>query len=111
MDDREIEECKAEILDLIKKTVNRKYFKEAKLERFFKLLNQIPNPEAFLKENSELYKWVYTDSKFIIQIVVDPEYLLEFSKFYVLYRIDDDPEIFEILIDACTKRVKMFDMD
>ena len=52
-DDFEIEEFKAEIMDLISKTVNRKYFKEAKLERFFKLLFMLPEPQMFVEENKD----------------------------------------------------------
>ena len=107
---QQIEEYKAEVLDMIKRNVNRKYFKEAKLERFFKLLFALPDPDEFARD-ATLHRWTYSDLKFILQMVVDPEYLLQFSKFLVLYKMDDDPELLEILCDAISKRIKMFDID
>lgn len=40
-----------------------------------------------------------------------PEYLTEFSKFLVFFKVDEDPELVELLCDQVCKRVKDFTID
>ena len=41
----------------------------------------------------------------------NPEYLTEFSKFLIFFKVDEDPELVELLCDQVCKRVKDFTID
>ena len=40
-----------------------------------------------------------------------PENLVNFSKFVVFFRVDEDPELFEILTEALCKGIKKLTID
>lgn len=56
-------------------------------------------------------RFVYTDLKYLLQLVNNPEYLTEFSKFLIFFKVDEDPELVELLCDQVCKRVKDFTVD
>ena len=47
----------------------------------------------------KFYNFVYYDLKQLLQLVSSPENLTNFTKFMVFFRVDEDPELFEILTE------------
>ena len=50
---------------MIEKGINRKYFKEDRLEPFFEQCFALPKPKDFLKDK-KFHEFVYTDLKYLL---------------------------------------------
>lgn len=48
--------------------------------------------------------WLAYDIKFLIQILTKPSSLVEFSKMVVFLKLEDDPEIIEVLCDVIIRQ-------
>jgi hypothetical protein len=95
---------------MIEKNINRNHFNEKKLEGFFEKCWELKEPRKF-KENERFFKFLYEDLKVILQCVENPKYLVEFTKFVVFFGADDDPEIFDILLDAILRQLRYLNVD
>ena len=49
--------------------------------------------------------------KYIFQIVNQPKNIMEFTKFLLYFKVDDDPEIFELLSDRICRHMTAFKVD
>ena len=90
---------------MIEKNINRSHFNEKKLEPFFEKCWELREPKKF-KDNSRFHQFLYDDLKVILQCVDNPSYLAEFSKFVVFFGADDDPEVYDVLLDAILKQLR-----
>jgi hypothetical protein len=84
---------------MIEKNINRKYFNEKKLELFFEKLFSMSNTQALVNEQM-FQDWLTYDIKQLIQILTRPSSLVSFSKMVVFLKLEDDPEIVELLVDV-----------
>ena len=83
---------------MIEKGINSKYFKEARLGPFFEQCFALAEPNKLMAE-PRFHEFCYTDLKFIFQIVSRPKNIMEFTKFLLFFKVEDDPEIVELLCD------------
>lgn len=91
---------------MIEKGINRKYFREDRLEAFFeKCFSLSPEHIEQLMQEKRFRDFCYTDLKTIFQIVGQPDNLEKFTKFIVFFKLDEDPELVEYL---CFNIMKKF---
>ncbi len=69
---------------MIEKGINRKFFKEDRLEPFFEQCFALPNPKDFLNDK-KFHEFVYTDLKYLLQVTYQSENLMQWSKFIVFF--------------------------
>ena len=62
MDKKADEATRAAIIELVENNINRKYFKESRLEAFFEKCFTLVEPEKLMKEKV-IYNFVYYDLK------------------------------------------------
>ena len=110
MDKKADEASRAAILELIENNINRKYFKESRLEAFFEKCFTLTEPDKLMAEKS-FYNFVYYDLKQLLQLVTKAEFLVNFTKFMVYFKVDEDPELYELLSESICKRIKYFTVD
>ena len=97
------------ILSLIEKGINRKFFREDRLEGFFELCFSLGSANAAeLMKDKTFNKFVYQDLKIILQIVNGTDNLEKFTKFLVFFRVDEDPELLEVLCDNIASKMSYF---
>ena len=51
------------------------------------------------------------DLKSVLSKVSQPESIVEFSKFIVFFGVDDDPEVFDLLLDGFAKSIRKTTVD
>eukprot|EP00347_Sterkiella_histriomuscorum_P019411 403341726 len=100
----------AKIAQLIDSNINRKYFSEKKLSNFFEICYQIKNPQL-LRDDQKFQKFLNKDLKFIIQSLKSVENFYNFVKFIVYFKIDQDPELMELLADQIKTNIGKFKND
>lgn len=98
-------ELHKQIIDLIETNLNRKYFKESKLDPFFTKCFELQNPKQFKEKNQRFYRFLYDDLKFILQKTQVPENFEEFTKLITFFGADDDPELFDLLADGISRAI------
>ena len=98
------------ILELINNNLNRKFFKEARLETFFQKCFSLTEPEKLMEE-STFYNFVYYDLKQLLQLITGRDNLVNFTKFILFFKIDEDPELYELLSEAICKKIAHFTCD
>ena len=54
---------------------------------------------------------MYYDLKQLLQLILKMHHLVEFTKFLVFFRVDEDPELYELLSEAICKNIKRFTVD
>lgn len=95
---------------MIERNINRKYFSDKKLEDFFDLCFSVKNLNL-LKNDPRFVQFIEYDLKFIIQSLRQVDHIVGFSKFLVFFRIEDDPEVYEILADQVKRSLARFTTD
>ena len=65
MDQKADEATRAALLDLIENNINRKFFKEARLEAFFQKCFTLTDPQKLMDEKA-FYTFVYYDLKQVL---------------------------------------------
>lgn len=110
MDLKADEATRAAILDLIENSINRKYFKESRLDAFFEQCFSLMEPDKLMAEKA-FYNFVYYDLKQLMQLVNKPDHLTNFTKFVVFFKVDEDPELFELITETVCQRIMMFSVD
>ena len=110
MDLKADEATRAALLDLVENNINRKYFKESRLEVFFEKCFTLVEPEKLMAEKS-FYNFVYYDLKQLLTLITRPAHLVNFTKFLVFFKVDQDPELYELLSEAICKSIKRLSVD
>lgn len=112
MDEKALDATKSSIIDLIEKGINKKYFREDRLDSFFEKCFEMTHDQAeeFAK-NPRFQRFLYTDLKTILQVTNKPENLTQWSKFIVFFKVDDDPELIEQLNFKIKQKIKFFEVD
>jgi len=80
------------------------------LPLFFELAFTIKNIHAFL-QNEKIQKFLAHDLKFIVQSVQMVDNLTDFVKFCTYFKLDNDPELYELLADQVKKRMGEFQVE
>lgn len=112
MDEKAISQTKTNILSLIEKGVNRKFFREDRLEGFFDLCFSLGSENAAeLMKDKTFNNFVYQDLKIILQIVNGTDNLEKFAKFMVFFKVDEDPELLDVLCDNIASKMSHFTTD
>lgn len=83
---------------MINTNINRKYFSDKKLDDFFTYCFTMKDPTILMNE-LRFVQFVEFDLKFIMQSLRQMDHIVGFSKFLVFFRIENDPELYEILAD------------
>lgn len=99
------EQTRKEILELIESNYNRNYFREDKFDIFFEKVFSLSN-QMLLYDNAIFQDWITYDLKYIIQVIIKQKSILNMSKFVVFMKVEDDPEIIELLCDTVCKHSK-----
>ena len=99
-----------QILKLIETNINAKYLRESRLEQFFQKCWDLKNPKEFM-ENKDFRRFVYSDLKSVLGKIDNPTNYVEFTKFMVFFRADDDPELFDLLADGCNRFLRRMPVD
>ena len=110
MDEKADEATRAALLELIQNNINRKYFKESRLDGFFLQCFSLAEPDKLMEEKA-FYNFIYYDLKQLLQLVTNAEHLVNFTKFLVCFKVDEDPELYDILTEALCKSIKKFTVD
>ena len=95
---------------MIDRNINRKYFSDKKLDDFFDLCFSVKDKLVLLNE-PRFAQFVNDDIKFIMQSVRQVDHVVGFTKFLIYFRIDHDPELYEILADQIKKNIANFNTD
>ncbi len=95
---------------MIDKNINRRYFSEKKLPAFFDLCFSIKNTQLFL-QNPKIERFIHNDLKFLVQSIQVIENLVDFIKFAVFFKLEADPEIYELLSDQVKRRIGAFQVE
>lgn len=98
MDERADEATREALIELVNNNINRKFFKEKRLEAFFEKCFTLQEPDKLMAEQ-EFYSFVYYDLKQVLQLVTGTGNLVNFTKFMVFFKVDEDPELIEILTE------------
>mmetsp|Transcript_15020 Transcript_15020/g.25531 ORF Transcript_15020/g.25531 Transcript_15020/m.25531 type:complete len:412 (-) Transcript_15020:1057-2292(-) len=88
-----------ELLQLIEQGLNKTYLSVKKLDTFFEKCWCLQEPHTFKDEEPRFFRFLYDDTKFILQNIDVPEHLVNFAKLIVFVKADDDPELMDILAD------------
>lgn len=97
---------------MIEKGINRKFFREDRLEGFFEKCFSLSQEHAqALMSDSKFKEFVYRDLKTIIQLVSGTENIEKFTKFMVFFNVDEDPELLEYLCFNIEKKMQYFTTD
>lgn len=99
------------ILSMIEKNINQSHFNEKRLGVFFEKCWQLREPRKFKNESDRFYRFVYEDLKALVSRIDKPANVVELSKFVVFFGVDDDPEFFDLLADAVSKKMRYFKVD
>ena len=95
-----------QILSLIESNINRQHFNEKKLPAFLEKCWQLQEPLALKEENERFMRFLYDDLKIILQCIDVPESIVGLMKLVVFFKVDDDPEIFDLLSDAILRKIR-----
>lgn len=95
---------------MIESKFSRNYFREDKFDIFFEKVFSLGN-QHLLYDLPIFEDWITYDLKYIIQVLTKQKSLLNMSKFVVFMKVEDDPEIIELLCDIVCKRVKTLTTD
>lgn len=110
MDLKADEATRAQLLELIENSINRKYFKESRLDAFFEKCFTLTEPHKLMEEKV-FYNFVYYDLKQLLQLVTSKYHLVEFTKFMIFFKVDEDPELYELLVESICKKMKGMTVD
>lgn len=110
MDERADEATREALIELVNNNINRKFFKEKRLEAFFEKCFTLQEPDKLMAEQ-EFYSFVYYDLKQVLQLVTGTGNLVNFTKFMVFFKVDEDPELIEILTEQICSKIKYFTVD
>lgn len=76
LDEKAFDQTKKSILDLIEKGINKKYFREDRLDTFFQKCFDLTHEQADdFAQNERFKRFMYTDLKTILQVTNKPENL------------------------------------
>lgn len=64
-----------------------------------------------MMQDKTFRSFVYQDLKIILQIVNGTENIEKFTKFIVFFRVDEDPELIEVLCDNVASKISKFTTD
>ena len=78
MDLKADEASRAAILEIVENSLNRKYFRESRLEGFFEKCFTLVEPHKLMEEKA-FYNFVYYDLKQIIQLCTQKDQLVRFT--------------------------------
>jgi hypothetical protein len=95
---------------MIESNINKKYFREQKMDVFFEKIFSLSDTNALLNL-PEFKAWLQTDLFAVTSSLSQPESCMEMAKMIVFLKLDDDPELVELLCDVSCKRIKSFTTD
>lgn len=64
-----------------------------------------------MMQDKNFRQFVYEDLKIILQLVNGTDNLEKFAKFMVFFRVDEDPELLEVLCDNVASKMGYFTTD
>ena len=62
-------------------------------------------------EESTFYNFVYYDLKQLLQLITGRDNLVNFTKFMLFFKLEEDPELYELLSEAICKKIAHFTVD
>ena len=96
----------------MKKALIASFSEKIGLRVFFELCFSLGSANAAeLMKDKTFNKFVYQDLKIILQIVNGTDNLEKFTKFMVFFRVDEDPELLEVLCDNIASKMSYFTTD
>lgn len=96
---------------MIETNVNKDYLNEKKLAVFFEKCWEIKEPHSFAREEPRFERFLKSDLKSVMQKVGQAENIVEFSKFVVFFGVEEDPEVFDLLLDSFSRSIREMTVD
>lgn len=103
LDDIAEPEVHKQILDLIERHINAKFYDEKKIDAFFTKCWQLQDARRFKQAHPRFQQWLHDDFKVIMTKTLKPSTMVQFSKLVVFFQANDDPEIFDLLSDGIAR--------
>lgn len=62
-------------------------------------------------KEKKFYNFIYYDLKYCLQLVSNPDHIVNFTKLLVFFKIDEDPEMYELVSEVICKNVQRLTVD